>query len=140
MDEILHESQAVKDVDRVETNDHGASRVFARRKFLKWSLLIGGGTLAGVALIKSRPIKFAAYGKLQVLSPYEADIAHAFAEAILPHGDNWPSIEETGLIQRMDEELYFLDPKNSSDFKAVLMLLEFFPFTFGKLGRFTRLS
>lgn len=114
--------------------------VFGRRRALKLSLLAGGGLLAGLTALKLTPLRFADYGKLQLLSVSEADVLYAFAEAILPSGNGWPTIEQTQLIQRVDEELFFIDTASSTDFKALLMLIEILPFKVGTMSRFTRLS
>ncbi|MFN8353342.1 MAG: hypothetical protein U0Y10_02765 [Spirosomataceae bacterium] len=116
---------------------------FARRKFLKYSLLglggvVGIGTIgAGIFLSNSFRNN---YGKLLVLDGHLADIAHAFAEAALPQGNGFPSIKEATVVQRMDEELFFIDPNIQSDFKAVLYLVEAMPLLEGRFSRFSRLS
>ncbi len=112
--------------------------VFTRRRALKAALL-AGGLLAGFTAFKLRPVRFTEYGKLLLPSASEADVMYAFADAILPSGNGWPTIDQTQLIQRADEELFFLEPANSSDFKALLMLIEILPVKAGYLSRFTRM-
>jgi hypothetical protein len=117
--------------------------VFARRKFLK-NTLIGLGTVAGLSAVGVGVFntnQFAdKYGKLLVLDGHLADIVHAFAEAAMPIGNGFPSIEETQVVKRMDEELFFINENIQSDFKAVLYLVELLPFSYGKMSRFSRLS
>lgn len=127
-------------LDDTSSKSSAPPSVFSRRRALKLSLLAGGGLLAGLTALKLAPLRFADYGKLQLLSVSEADVLYAFAEAILPNGDGWPTIEQTQVIQRVDEELFFIDPASSSDFKALLMLIEILPFKAGTMSRFTRLS
>ena len=117
--------------------------VFARRKFLKYSLLslgslVGAGALGAGVFVSNRYRD--KYGKLLVLDGHLADIVHAFAEAALPLGTGFPSIEEAQVVNRMDEEFFFIDPAIQSDFKAVLYLVEAMPIAEGYFSRFSRLA
>lgn len=117
--------------------------VFARRNFLKYSL-IGLGSVAGLAAVGVGVFNTNQYrdkyGKLMVLDGHLADIVHAFAEAAMPVGNGFPTIEEAEVVKRMDEELFFISENIQSDFKAVLYLVELLPFAYGKMSRFSRLS
>ena len=116
---------------------------FARRQFLRNSLLGVGGVLGvtsiGATVFLSNEYRVR-YGQLLYLRGHLADIVHTFAEAALPQGQGFPTVEEAKVVPRLDEEFYFIDPTIQNDFKAVLFLVEAIPLWEGYFSRFSRLS
>jgi len=117
-----------------------AENAFGRRQLLKRALLVCAGLATGLGAVRSRAKNYGGYRGLQVLGPYQADVVYAFAEAVLPTGPGFPSIKEARVIERMDEEIYFVEDGIRSDFMAAIMLVEMLPLTFGYASRFSRLS
>lgn len=116
---------------------------FARRKFLKYTLLglgaAAGLGAAGVGVFLTN--RYATnYGKLLVFNGHLTDILHTFAEAALPVRAGFPTIEEAEVVRRADEEFYFIDPDITADFKAALYLIEALPISLGYFSRFSRLD
>lgn len=121
------------------------SPFFSKRRFLKFSLLGIGATVAtaaGLGAYLTQTHQFRArYGKLLVLDGHLADIAHTLAQACVPTGrPGFPSIEQAEVVQRMDEEFYFVSDSISADIKAAFYLLEMLPFAYGHASRFSRLT
>ncbi|MFJ3054984.1 hypothetical protein [Herbaspirillum sp. NPDC087042] len=120
------------------------TRFFAKRRFLKATLLGLGGTAAvaagGVGYLTLGKRYREQYGKLLVLDGHLADIVHALAEASVPRGPLFPSIVEAEIVTRFDEELFFVSDGISSDFRTAFYLLEFLPLAKGRLSRFSRLT
>lgn len=78
-------------------------------------------------------------GRLLVFSASNALTLTAFAEAVLPRDPLFPSMTDTQLIQRCDEELYFVDEAIRADVGAALDLLEWLPVVRGYFSRFSRM-
>lgn len=116
-----------------------------RRSFLKLSMAAGAlavTTLNGCTQwlgVTSEPLQ-TSYGRLLVLNETQAKVMHAFAEAVLPQGDAFPSVVEAEVIQRLDEELYFVAANISADVKTVIDVLEWLPVFYGSFSRFSTLD
>ena len=119
------------------------SSTFNRRKFLKYTLL-GVGGLAGVGAATAAWFTSnknqTHYKNLQVLSGHYAEVIEALTTVILPQKPPYPTIAEAQVIQRLDEELFFVDATIQSDFKALIYLLEGMPLAKGYFSRFSRLA
>jgi hypothetical protein len=121
------------------------STMFSKRRFLKFTLLGIGGTLAAAAglgaYITQTNQYRTRYGTLLRLDGHLADIAHTLAQASVPTGRlGFPTIEEAEVVNRLDEELFFVNEKIYNDFKAALYLLEMLPMSYLHASRFSRLS
>ncbi|AKU21020.1 hypothetical protein [Massilia sp. NR 4-1] len=116
---------------------------FAKRRFLKIALLGLGGTVAaatgGAAYLTMTHRHRDRYGKLLVLDDHCADIVHALAEASVPVGVAFPTIEQAEVLTRFDEELFFVNEGIGSDLRSAFYLLEFLPLAKGYASRFSRL-
>ncbi|MBM9499465.1 hypothetical protein JWG44_04280 [Leptospira sp. 201903071] len=64
----------------------------------------------------------------------------SFAKAVLPEDEGFPDIEESEVISRLDEELFFVDSSISGDFDTAMWILEFLPIRFGYWSRFSKLK
>ncbi|AYY57215.1 hypothetical protein KTE64_28945 [Burkholderia multivorans] len=121
-----------------------ATRLFERRKFLKIALIGVGGTIAaataGVGYLTLTNRFRERYGKLLVFDGHLADVVHALAEASVPDAPGFPSVEQAEVVTRMDEEMFFVNDKISSDVKAGLYLLDMLPLAHGHLSRLSRMS
>lgn len=114
-------------------------QMFSRHRFLKMSLL-AMGLLLGVGFYTLRPKRLRNYGKLLTFSDYEADVIQTFGLLVLPKVKDFPSIEEAKVLERLDEELFFVSGPIRTDFIAAIWYLEFLPMQYGFFSRFTRLS
>ncbi|MGH8430672.1 MAG: hypothetical protein ACREUF_09730, partial [Solimonas sp.] len=124
-----------------ELDWHGLSR----RRFLKLALATSGTLgLAGVGATLSGCTKQTAIGADG--RPYlflDDDMARAFAvfgEAVIPHQPGFPTLAETGVLRRMDEEVSFVGQSIRDDLRSALGLLEITPFLYGRFSRFSRLD
>lgn len=120
------------------------TKFFARRNFLKFTLLGLGGTVAaaagGVGYLTMTNRFRSRYGALLVLDGHLADVVHALAEACVPTAAGFPAVEQAEVVKRVDEELFFVSDGISGDLKAALYLVEMLPMTYGHFSRFSRLS
>lgn len=119
-----------------------------RRRFLK----IGLAAVAGLAAVGGGAVwlmsggdedlspKETGFGKLLVLDPKRADIFHAFAEAALPKEEGFPTAREAQVVERLDEELYFVDASIRGDVKMVIDVFNLLPFFYGRFSTFTSLE
>ena len=118
-----------------------------RRQFLKLGLISGGAvaaTLNGCGKIfegapESRALA-TRFGTLLVLSEDEAGVMHSFAETAIPSSAGFPTAIEAEVVQRLDEELYFISDYIVEDLKTVLNALEWMPIFYGYFSRFSKLS
>lgn len=94
----------------------------SRKKFLQSSLWIGL-SLSVTRCIPTKRIE----GKFLILSDTNLETIEVFAKAILPTDPNMPSPSKAEIFQRLDEELYFIDPTITSDFRDALLLIEYYP-------------
>jgi len=117
---------------------------FAKRRFLKMTLLGIGGTIAvasgGVGYLTMTNRYRERYGKLLSLDGHLADIVHTLAEASVPDRPGFPTVEQAEIVTRLDEEMYFVSDGISSDLRAAFYLLEMLPLANGYMSRFSRLS
>ncbi|WP_296660137.1 hypothetical protein [Paraburkholderia sp.] len=117
---------------------------FAKRRFLKMTLLGIGGAVAlasgGFGYLTMTNRYRERYGKLLSLDGHLADIVHTLAEVSVPDRPGFPSVEQAEIVTRMDEEMYFVSDGISSDLRAAFYLLEMLPLARGYMSRFSRLS
>ena len=110
----------------------------SRRRFLIGSAAAAFGVAAlGSVILDETPAS--AFPRLQLLAMRHAHTLNAFAEAVLPVTPGFPSISDTGVIRRFDEELYFVDDSIQDDVAAALDLLEWLPIVTGYFARFSNL-
>ncbi|MCG8614370.1 MAG: hypothetical protein MI864_27985 [Pseudomonadales bacterium] len=114
-----------------------------RRDFLKLTLVASTVSAFGglaIARTNSPAIKRTQYGYLLQLDEDQAEVMHAFAETVLPRGDGFPTADQARVVQRLDEELFFVSPQIASDLKAALDALQWMPMAYGYFSRFSRLD
>lgn len=120
------------------------TQFFAKRGFLKLSLLGIGGVAAaaagGVGYLTLTHRYRTRYGKLLSLDGHLADIVHALAEASVPSRPGFPSVEEAEVVTRLDEEMFFASDGIGSDLRTAFYLVEMLPLAKGHMSRFSRLS
>lgn len=114
----------------------------SRRHFL-----IGVTATAGAALavtgwwMREAAAPLAGLPATICLSPQEAAVVHAVAEAVLPPpGGAFPDIGQACVVKRFDEELYFVNEDVQSDVRAALKLLEVLPLLYGHARPIMRLG
>ncbi|TGK08503.1 hypothetical protein EHO58_07875 [Leptospira selangorensis] len=111
----------------------------SRRTFLRLGLAGSGAlVLGGSICILNRSSR--QLPKALFFSESELEILAALSEAILPEAANAPTYKEAKVLERLDEEFYFVDPFLSDDFKTLIMVLEYLPFFHWKFSRFSKLS
>jgi hypothetical protein len=79
-------------------------------------------------------------GRFLVFDDKHARLVLAFAEAALPQGDGFPGPREARVVERMDEELYFVDASIRADLKTAINVLELLPLFYGHRSTFARLE
>ncbi|EPG74090.1 hypothetical protein LEP1GSC058_3543 [Leptospira fainei serovar Hurstbridge str. BUT 6] len=111
---------------------------FSRKTFLRFGLV---GTaalfLGGTVCIFKSSSRF--IPKSLFFSDDELNTMAALAEAILPEGKNVPTYKQAEVLERLDEEFYFVDPFLSEDFKSLILVIEYLPIFQGKFSRFSRM-
>lgn len=116
-------------------------RGLARRRVLK---AMGGCAFllaacgSGPRDVHSDDDEMANGARLLVLSTSEAATLGAFARTIL--GGSAVPYTETRVLQRLDEELYFVDAAVRADFHAALVFLDWYPLWHFKWRRFAHLD
>lgn len=114
----------------------------SRRRFLG-AVLAGAGVVAALGR-SARATAGEELGSLNgarllTLSDAHAVTLAAFAESVLPQGPGLPSIGDTHLIQRFDEEFFFADAAVRADMQTALTALEWLPVASGILHHFSTL-
>ncbi len=126
------------------TIDHLEIRGLSRRRFLAGCVAIAG--LAAACGRRARygspsiPSRAADGALLLVLTEGEAQTLTAFAESVLPTGAAAPSLADTHLIERFDEEFFFVDEAVRADMKMALGVLEWVPPLGGYFHRFSHMN
>lgn len=117
----------------------------SRRRFLLASVATAAA-LVGCEADSPRDVQVAAaldgdagMYALLVFSATQARTLQAFAEAVLPAAQGWPSVAEVEMLRRFDEELFFVDEAIRQDVAAALDVLEWLPLVRGHLSRFSEL-
>lgn len=112
---------------------------FSRKTFLKLGLAGSGALLLGGSFcLFNRSERYLPNGLF--FSKGELDTLGALSEAILPEGPGIPGYKEAKVLERLDEEFYFVDSFLSDDFKTLLLVIEYLPFFHWKFSRFSKLS
>src|SRR5690625_6000340 len=104
-------------------------RLISRRSLLKNALVTAVGVSAmyyGHRFISAprNALHVTPYGNFLVLEESHAHTLHAFAEAVLPRGGKYPTPQQAQVLQRLDEELYFISRPIAKDVKLVLHVLK----------------
>ncbi|MCW7488479.1 hypothetical protein [Leptospira meyeri] len=74
-------------------------------------------------------------------SDSETKTVAAFSEVVLPIIEpGMPNLEETNVMRRLDEELYFVSEEIQEDFHSAVMVLEYLPIFYGHFSFFSNLS
>lgn len=112
----------------------------SRRRWIKVAALTGVGLTTAVAF-------WSVSKRAPLVVPYmlefdraEARTWSALAEAVLPTGQGFPDLEESGVLLRLDEEVYFVSEDAKSDIHAALQVLEYLPLIYGYFTRFSGLG
>lgn len=117
---------------------------FAKRRFLKFTMLGIGGVVAaaagGVSYLTLTHRYRERYGKLLSLDGHLADVVHTLAEACLPARAGFPTVQQAEVVNRLDEEMFFVSDGISADMKAALYMVEMLPLVQGYTSRFSRLT
>ncbi len=116
--------------------------VLSRRHFLKsllWSsAAVGaGGSLTACDTGGGRGADGRA---LLYLDAGEAALLSALGEAIIPTQEGFPTLEQAGVVRRVDEEMLFVGDSIQSDIHAALAVLQWTPLLYGHFSRYTQLA
>jgi len=77
------------------------------------------------------------FGLLLVMDEQRAKLLFSFAEACVSNSES--AIYKAEVIQRIDEELYFVSTDISDDFLLALDVLEYLPLVYGCFSRFSQM-
>jgi len=78
------------------------------------------------------------FGKLLVIDQSRAQVLFAFAEVCVSNARE--AISRARVIQRLDEELYFVSASIRDDFLLALDALEYLPIVYGRFSRFSKMN
>ncbi|TGK01512.1 hypothetical protein EHQ53_07510 [Leptospira langatensis] len=112
---------------------------FSRKTFLRLGIAGTGALVLGSSIcILNRSGR--TLPKSLFFSGSELETLGALSEAILPEGPNVPTYKDAKVLERLDEEFFFVDPFLSEDFKTLVLVMEYLPFFHWKFSRFSRMS
>lgn len=114
-------------------------RGLGRRRFLRRVSALG---VATAALSSGLPLGGCSSHNgthLLVLSPTQIAALIAVTEAIMPGQSGFPTVMETRVVERLDEELWFADASIQDDMRAALSVFEWLPLAYGHFGRYSTL-
>jgi hypothetical protein len=115
-------------------------RGLGRRRFLRRISALG---VAAAALGAGLPLggcsSRTGNQRLLVLSPTQVAALIAVTEAVMPGQTGFPSIADTKVVERLDEELWFADASIQDDLRAALSVFEWLPFAYGHFSRYSHL-
>lgn len=129
----------------------GEEILHSRRSVLKLGCQVGAAALAamstsgelftsGIALAVSRGDSGHSFGPLVIFDAPQAALVHDFAEATLPYGEGLATVRDAQVVERLDEELTFVDTKIAHDFIRIIKAIEFLPKFLGWTSYFSELS
>lgn len=79
-------------------------------------------------------------GTLLVLDAHAVSVLEAFAEATIATGNGFPSIRDTGMARRIDEELFFAEPGIRNDVLLAIRAIDYLPILYGRFSRLQRMD
>ncbi|TGK07299.1 hypothetical protein EHO59_04105 [Leptospira semungkisensis] len=112
---------------------------FSRKTFLRLGIAGSGALVLGSSIcILNRSGRV--LPKSLFFSESELETLAALSEAILPEGPNIPTYKDAKVLERLDEEFFFVDPFLSDDFKTLVLVMEYLPLFHWKFSRFSKMS
>jgi hypothetical protein len=119
---------------------HSTLAGLSRRRMLGLMLGLSAALLAGCSL-GDRKARGPAGGTSRCLS-FDADQAatlEALIAAVVPTMAPFPAAADARVLDRFDEETYFVSAEVREDIRTAIDALEYLPFLYGHFGRFSRL-
>lgn len=112
----------------------------SRRRMLRLSLGLGAALLGG--MLAPRAARGSARGAGRCLSFDAAQVAtlEALIDAVVPTLPGFPSAADAEVLDRFDEETYFVGAEVRDDIRTAIDVLEYLPLLYGHLSRFSRLG
>lgn len=110
-----------------------SSKSVSRKKFL-----IGSFGALGLYFVLSP--YFGKRLKTLFLSKNQSEVLWVYLSAVLPSGYTEQIEYRNTLIQRMDEELFFVNDSIQSEFDGAILLIEFYPWLLGYWSSFSKLN
>jgi hypothetical protein len=113
----------------------------SRRRVLGLSLGLGAALLGG-GLLPPHAARATARGASRCLSFDAARAAtlEALIGAVVPTAPGFPSAADAEVLDRFDEETYFVSAEVRDDIRTAVDVLEYLPFLYGHLSRFSHLG
>lgn len=113
-----------------------------RRRFLQACVATGSVLMLPAATGNTATITrhATASGTLLVLDADRAAVLAAFAEAAIATGNGFPPVADTGLVARIDEDLFFTEPAIRNDFLLAIDAADLLPLLYGRFSRLHRMS
>jgi len=115
----------------------------SRRRWLISAIALGSSAMAGsygLIWLDERNVTPLPKHRLLSFDKSTAYIVLALAGAVIPLGNGYATIEQTQVLRRFDEELFFLSSDVRDDLLTALKALEYLPLTYGYFSRFSKLS
>jgi hypothetical protein len=114
----------------------------SRRSFLKSLCIAAGAAGAGLALEGCAPGagKDDSGRRFLFFDDDEAMLMQKLGEAVIPAQHGFPSLAETGVLRRADEELSLIGASIQHDMHAALGILLWAPLAYGHWSRYTKLG
>ena len=113
----------------------------SRRRLLGLALGLGALWLTGCAQ-RRHEARSSARGTARCLSFDDGQVAtlEALIVAVVPRLPGFPSVTDAEVLDRFDEESYFVSAEVRDDIRTALEALEYLPLLYGRLTRFSRLA
>lgn len=113
----------------------------SRRRMLGLSLGLGAALLGG-GVLPTREARAMGRGANRCLS-FDASQAATLAAligAVVPTTPGFPSAEDAEVLDRFDEETYFVSDEVRDDIRTAIDVLEYLPLLYGHFSRFSHLA
>jgi hypothetical protein len=109
----------------------------SRRRVLGLSLGLGAALLGGGWAVRA-----SARAAPRCLSFDAGQVAtlEALIGAVVPTTPGFPSAADAAVLDRFDEETYFVSPEVRDDIRTAVDVLEYLPLLYGHLSRFSHLT
>ena len=118
-------------------------RRFSRRRWLQASLGVGTAIVAAgwfASRVSEKRTVGSSTPTCFVFDAAQSMTLLGLIEAVVPASKENRINQETEVLERFDEEAYFVSPDVKEDIRTAVRILEYLPLIYGKLRRFSGLS